>query len=250
MGSCCSHSESREGNNQGGHDSQRMPRAVARQQPNGNVLQDVNEQYKIYFDILEQQFSGKGLKRTFAYKSHIAIAQIEKLRNIFWETRVEGRQEIWQILRSIINEDEETARFLVQEAELKPIKDSLQHVYDKLGQKYDVPIFCINDPIEFSAEKFEDRGLIQNYGNETVKLLIRSVNLNGKDMEVECKQNQSVVDLKDVVNVELQKRNQIQCESMKLFYRGKEMQDQYQVGRYNLINEAIVIAHLKILSRI
>lgn len=54
----------------------------------------------------------------------------------------------------------ETARFLVQEAELKPIKDSLQHVYDKLGQKYDVPIFCINDPIEFSNEKFEDRGLI------------------------------------------------------------------------------------------
>ncbi|CAD8048750.1 unnamed protein product [Paramecium primaurelia] len=249
MGSCCSHSESREGIQQGGQDSQRMPRAIARQQQNGNVIQDVNEQYKIYFDILEQQFSGKGLKRTQAYKSHIDIGQIEKLRDIFWETRVEGRQEIWQILRSIINEEEETARFLVQEAELKPIKDSFQHVYDKFGQKYDVPIFCINDPIEFSNEKFEDRGLIKNYVNETVKLLIRSVNLNGKDMEVECKQNQSVVDLKEIVNVELQKGNQIQCESMKLFYRGKEMQDQYQVGRYNLSNEAIVIAHLKILQK-
>ncbi|CAD8058765.1 unnamed protein product [Paramecium sonneborni] len=249
MGSCCSHNENRNGNNQGGHEQPRMPRVIARQQQNGNVIQDVNEQYKIYFDILDEQFSGKGLKKTLAYKSHIDIGQIEKLRNIFWETRVEGRQEIWQILRSIINEEEETARFLVQEAELKPIKDSLQHVYDKLGQKYDVPIFCINDPIEFSREKFEDRGLIQNYSDATVKLMIRSVHLNGKDMEVECKQNQSVLDLKEIVVVELQKRNQIQCESMKLFYRGKEMQDDYQLGRYNLITEAIVIAHLKVLLK-
>ena len=86
---------------------------------------------------------------------------------------------------------------------MKPIKDSLQLVYDKLGQKYDVPIFCINDPVEFSNEKFEDRGLITNYGNESIKLMIRSVNLNGKDMEVECKQNKSVMDLKEIVNFEL-----------------------------------------------
>ncbi|CAK67568.1 unnamed protein product (macronuclear) [Paramecium tetraurelia] len=249
MGSCCSHSENRESNHHGGQEQQRMPRAIGRQQQNGNAIQDVNEQYKIYFDILEQQVSGKGLKRTQAYKSHIDIGQIEKLRNVFWETRVEGKQEIWQILRSIINEDEETARLLVQEAELKPIKDSLQHVYDKLGQKYDVPIFCINDPIEYSNEKFEDRGLIQNYGNDSVKLTIRSVNLNGKDIVVECKQNQSVVDLKEIISVELQKGHQIQLESMKLFYRGKEMQDNYQVGRYNLNKEAIVIAYLKILQK-
>ncbi|CAD8060720.1 unnamed protein product [Paramecium sonneborni] len=249
MGCCCGSSENREINNQGGHDSRRMPRAIERQQQNVNAIQDVNEQYKIYFDILEQQFSGKGLKRTLAYKSHINIGQIEKLRNVFWETRVEGRQEIWQILRSIINEEEETARFLVQEAELKPIKDSLQHVYDKLGQKYDVPIFCINDPIEYSDEKFEDRGLIENNGDETVKLLIRSVHLNGKDMEIDCKQSQSVVDLKDIICVELQKRHEIACESMKLFYRGKEMQDSYQIGRYNLMNEAIIIGYLKVLSK-
>ncbi|CAD8151714.1 unnamed protein product [Paramecium pentaurelia] len=249
MGSCCSHSENREGNHQGVHQQQIIPRVIGRQQQNGNVIQDVNEQYKIYFDIIEQQFSGKGLKRTQAYKSHIDIGQIDRLRNVFWETRVEGKQEIWQILRSIINEEEETARLLVQEAELKPIKDSLQHVYDKLGQKYDVPIFCINDPIEYSNEKFEDRGLIQNYSNESLKLIIRSANLNGKDIVVECKQNQSVIDLKEIINVELKKENQIQFESMKLFYKGKDMQDNYQVGRYNLNKEAIITAYLKILPK-
>lgn len=32
---------------------------------------------------------------------------------------------------------------------------------------------------------------------------------------------------------------------MKLFYRGKELLDTYPMGRYNLINEAIIIAHIK-----
>lgn len=37
--------------------------------------------------------------RPWKLEPAISSAQLERLRNEFWETRVEGRQEMWQALR-------------------------------------------------------------------------------------------------------------------------------------------------------
>jgi len=91
------------------------------------------------------------------------------------ETRVTGKSEIWQCLRNACEADEgnhykklislkrkiETACAIITTMDIKLVNYSLQAAYDNLGTNwkryllilkgnlYDVPIFCINDPIEY-----------------------------------------------------------------------------------------------------
>lgn len=60
--------------------------------------------------------------------------------------------ECWGAIKMACDADEQNALAIIASAELKLVSKSIQILYDSQGMKYDVPVFCINEPI-FFAEK-------------------------------------------------------------------------------------------------
>mmetsp|Transcript_10335 Transcript_10335/g.18620 ORF Transcript_10335/g.18620 Transcript_10335/m.18620 type:complete len:144 (+) Transcript_10335:85-516(+) len=79
----------------------------------------------------------------------ITREQLIRLRNEFWETRVEGREEMWQALRAAADADSDELRDqIVSAAGIRPATASstLLACYDERGALYEVPVFCLIDP--------------------------------------------------------------------------------------------------------
>ncbi|CAD8101599.1 unnamed protein product [Paramecium sonneborni] len=67
---------------------------------------NINHYYSKFFQYHTNTFIAQGFKRTNQYQSLITEQQLLQKRNEFWETRIEGNQDIWQILRDVLNMDE------------------------------------------------------------------------------------------------------------------------------------------------
>ncbi|KAA8498121.1 Ubiquitin domain-containing protein 2 [Porphyridium purpureum] len=85
----------------------------------------------------------------------VTRAQLERLRNEFWETRVEGREEMWQALRAAAEADTDDLRDeIVKAAGIRPAaaNATLLVAYDERGALYEVPIYCLRDPDNLDGE--------------------------------------------------------------------------------------------------
>lgn len=56
------------------------------------------------FPIIENEYLGIGLKRLPGYISNITLEELEKKREEFWTSRVEGNKEVWELLRGICSD--------------------------------------------------------------------------------------------------------------------------------------------------
>merc|ERR1719336_1615164 len=78
--------------------------------------------------------------------------ELENKRRIFWETRVTGRIEMWQILKMSIeaerDSDEETAATIITSAGATPWQAgrSCRFCYDATGERYEVPMYMFEEP--------------------------------------------------------------------------------------------------------
>lgn len=73
-------------------------------------------------------------------------------RDEFWETApsYEGRKEIWDALKTaadaIENGDFALAKIIIETAAIKVPHGTLAETYDELGNKYQVPLYCLASP--------------------------------------------------------------------------------------------------------
>ena len=84
--------------------------------------------------------------------------ELDKWRKEFWETRTQGSQHIWQLLRNACDETPETAEALILAAGLQMPQNSLTLVIDENGVYYRVPICCISEPLNYSVN-YQDQKL-------------------------------------------------------------------------------------------
>mmetsp|Transcript_11591 Transcript_11591/g.31224 ORF Transcript_11591/g.31224 Transcript_11591/m.31224 type:complete len:148 (-) Transcript_11591:89-532(-) len=85
----------------------------------------------------------------------ITTEQLERLRREFWETRIEGREEMWQALRAAAEADSDELRDeFVKAAGIRPASRTatLLSCYDERGALYEVPIYCLRAPENLDAE--------------------------------------------------------------------------------------------------
>jgi len=81
-----------------------------------------------------------------------AISRVElvKRREEFWDTRIEGKAEMWQAIRmSAEAGDASTAAAIMDSAGLTPYdidKADSCYCYDQLGNRYEVPMFVLYEP--------------------------------------------------------------------------------------------------------
>lgn len=79
----------------------------------------------------------------------MTLGQLKSKRDEFWDTQpnYSGRREIWQAVKAALEcEDKETAQLIVDAVDVTLPNGNLSLVYDELGNKYEIPAFCLCDP--------------------------------------------------------------------------------------------------------
>jgi len=80
----------------------------------------------------------------------ITMAQLQKRRDEFWDTRVEGRPEMWQAIRvSSEAEDVMTSKTILESAGLTALdidKPDCCFCYDERGFRYEIPMYVLQLP--------------------------------------------------------------------------------------------------------
>mmetsp|Transcript_37437 Transcript_37437/g.92102 ORF Transcript_37437/g.92102 Transcript_37437/m.92102 type:complete len:254 (-) Transcript_37437:113-874(-) len=86
-----------------------------------------------------------------AWKSDVSMTEGQLLskRDEFWDTApaFNGRAEIWQALRAAAEcEDMDTAQAITSAVNITLPVGNLSVVYDELGNKYEIPPYCLSRP--------------------------------------------------------------------------------------------------------
>ena len=171
--------------------------------------------------------SGIGCKQTPSWETQFSAEEVAKKREEFWDTRVEGNLEVWQVLRQALGEEPSQAESIINAAGLKMPGGLIMQVYDSLGQRYCLPPFVINEPLRYGTEKkLEPLKTSEKY----LDFIIRSC--KREDFKAKVSNYLSVKELKDMYgNLEA-----------RLFFNGKELVDSACLGHYNIENGVVVQA--------
>ncbi|KAM3129930.1 Ubiquitin domain-containing protein 2 [Paramecium bursaria] len=208
---------------------------------------NVNHKYSSYITLIPDKFVGTGIKRTNLYTTKLSKEEWNDKRKEFWESRLESEAPFWHAIRQAVEEKEESQSLIIlANADLKLINNSLQLLYNSQGQKFDVPVFMINEPQQFPTVKFCDANIIQNFNEGSFQVTKLSYNKKVKirsskfptDISIEIETKDSIVVLKQKVQ-EIAKVG-----TCRLFLSGRELHDHHQVGNYSISNGTIIQAFM------
>ena len=181
------------------------------------------------------KYVGTGIKRMKGYVSPVPFEELEKIRNDFWSSRIEGNPQIWEILHMICNDNSLSVDDIdayMKASNIVTYKGCINVTYDNKGFLYEIPNYCINDPLEY--EKFEEKKPLIK---EDIEVKIRCFNLEEK------------IKINNFDNIEVLKENIKKCEkfnkkyelnNIRLFFGGKELNDKKEVWYYNIQNNSII----------
>ena len=186
---------------------------------------------------LENEYIGIGLKRMKGYISPINLAELKKVRENFWSSRIEGDEKIWNILKNICNDEslkENDIQEILKVSGIIPYRNCINIVYDSKGALYEIPNYCINQPSQYKIEEIEyDKNKPKE---EVINVIIRYYNnqfkfkiSNWKNI-IQLKEN--IIKIKDYKNVNI--------ENIRLFFGGKELNDIQELWFYNIVNKSII----------
>lgn len=107
------------------------------------------------------------------------------------------------------------------------------------GKKYEVPVFCINEPVKYELKPASAGILPANFKKEKLVLKIRCAKAN--DLEAELENTTMIREIKDlyIAKMEIDKK-EYATNIARLFYKGKEMKDNHALGLYNVENEGVL----------
>jgi len=204
---------------------------------------NVNHKYAMFFPILKDQRIGVGMRETFAFKSKIPEPELKKKRQEYWETRVEGKARMWLALKSACEANDAEAVGFLRAAGLKLVNKSLQMAYDSHGDKYDVPIFCINEPKLYDVPK-ETKFDKSDVKKATITVKLRCAGFT-KDIEEKLDTDLPVESLK-LLFLEKSKLNENpEVTDARLFYEGKELKPSHIVGEYGVQDDRVITVFIR-----
>ena len=184
-------------------------------------------------EVKEDVYVGCGLRKMKAFKSTIPKDELKQRREAFWGTRVEGNEQVWQFLREIcelpVNEDE-NIKPMLEANEITPLKNCINVTFDRGGEVYEIPNYCINEPISFDLPethmKKPEKKKISFHGRKgTEQFKIKTENYT------------KIENIRKNVGKKFDK----DPSKVRLFFRGKEMKDGNELWQYNVQDEDVII---------
>ena len=184
-------------------------------------------------EVKEEIYVGCGLRRMKAFKSPVSKEELKQRREAFWGTRIEGDAQIWQFLKELcelpINEDE-NIKPMLEANEITPLKNCLNVTFDRAGEVYEIPNYCINEPYSYdlpeSHMKRPEKKKISFHGRR-----------GGEQFKIKTENYTKVDSIRKNIGKKFQK--DVSC--IRLFFRGKEMKDGNELWQYNVQDEDVII---------
>ena len=185
-------------------------------------------------EVKENIYLGIGLKKIKGYISNISKEELIKKRKEFWETRIEGNFETWNFLKQICENDdldEKDIKAYLEANEIIPYKNCINVTYDRMGGIYEIPNYCIQDPVEYI--------LINENKNKPNE---KEINFNiKKDIEIFNIQNSNYLSV-DILKSNLGNKFNCNKEDIRLFFTGKEMMNDKEIWFYDIDNNCTITA--------
>ena len=196
-------------------------------------LQTKNNPNFNFPEVKEEKYVGKGLKKMKGYISIVPMEELEKRRKAFWGTRIEGNSEVWNFLKGICElpkGDEKNIKPMLEAYEITPLEKCINVTIDKNGEVYEIPNYCINDPVEYDLPE-----------NHTKKPKNKEICFFGrkgvKQIEIKMNNDSYVEKVKEIISKEFgMEKNEV-----RIFFSGKELKDGNELWKYNIDNECVII---------
>ena len=180
-------------------------------------------------------YIGTGVKRMKGYISPVTFEELEKIRNDFWSSRIEGNPQIWEILHLICNDNSLSTEDIdgyMKASNIVTYKGCINVTYDNKGFLYEIPNYCINDPVEY--EKIEEKSPLKK---EDIDVKIRCFSYEEK---ININNYISVTELKDLIKKRDGFQKKYELDNIRLFFGGKELNDNKELWFYNVQNNSII----------
>ena len=181
------------------------------------------------------KYVGTGIKRMKGYISPVPFEELEKIRNDFWSSRIEGNPQIWEILHMICNDNSLSVDDIdayMKASNIVTYKGCINVTYDNKGFLYEIPNYCINDPLEY--EKFEEKKPLIK---EDIEVKIRCFNLEEK---IKINNFDNITEIKENIKKCEKFNKKYELNNIRLFFGGKELNDKKEIWYYNIQNESII----------
>ncbi|XP_049614526.1 ubiquitin domain-containing protein 1 [Syngnathus scovelli] len=155
--------------------------------------------------------------------------QLRSKRDEFWDTApaFDGRKEIWDALKAaavaLECNDHELAQAIVDGASITLPHGTLTECYDELGNRYQLPVYCLAPPINLISERSDDdhsdSPQLPVAPKKEFQLKVRLS--TGKDLRLSASMTDTIGQLKK----QLHAQEDIEAAHQRWFFSGKLLTD-------------------------
>lgn len=205
-------------------------------------LQSRNDQYFNFPEVDSDIYVGEGIMKMRGYISNISKEELDKKRNDFWESRIEGKKETWEFLRNICENKEiqqEEIQTYLSAYGIVPYRNCINVTYDNSGGLYEIPNYCIHDPSVYD--------LPEEHKSKPKKKKIKFIVRKEIDvLQLEFSNYTQVTKIKEYLSSKFPGCNNCPIENIRLFFGGKEMKNDKEIWFYNVEEGSTVLILIKL----
>ncbi|XP_074152090.1 ubiquitin domain-containing protein 1 isoform X2 [Sminthopsis crassicaudata] len=170
--------------------------------------------------------------------------QLRSKRDEFWDTApaFEGRKEIWDALKAatfaVEANDHELAQAILDGASITLPHGSLSECYDELGNRYQLPVYCLAPPVNLLLERSEDDGVEPpEPAPSTRREFPLKVRLStGKDVRLNASLSDTIGQLKR----QLHAQEDIEPSWQRWFFSGKLLTDRMRLQETKIQKDFVI----------
>ncbi|XP_029466018.1 ubiquitin domain-containing protein 1 [Rhinatrema bivittatum] len=170
--------------------------------------------------------------------------QLRSKRDEFWDTApaFEGRKEIWDALKAaayaVEANDHELAQAIVDGASITLPHGSLTECFDELGNRYQLPVYCLVPPVNLILERSDEEGADMPEPAPTTRREFQlKVRLStGKDVKLSASMADTIGQLKKQLHVE----EAIEPSWQRWFFSGKLLTDRMKLQESKIQKDFVI----------
>ena len=136
--------------------------------------------------------------------------------------------------------DHLTAATILETSEITVLNGCISQCKDADGYLYEIPVFMINNPVEFLTKKKKKEPKPKAPIEDVVTLKIRRAG-KAEDFEVAIETDKNVLELKEAYA----SNEDLEVDKIRLFFGGKELKDPEVLKSYEVRSQLVVQAFIK-----
>uniref|UniRef100_A0A3P8TCJ5 Ubiquitin domain containing 2 n=1 Tax=Amphiprion percula TaxID=161767 RepID=A0A3P8TCJ5_AMPPE len=164
--------------------------------------------------------------------------QLRSKRDEFWDTApaFEGRKEIWDALRAAASAFESNDHLLAQAildgASITLPHGALTECYDELGNRYQLPVYCLSPPVNMIEERSDDASDPGSGGDCQLRLRLST----GRDLRLTVRSTDTV----GMMKRRLQSQEGVPATTQRWFFSGRPLTDRLRLDQLNISRDYVV----------